>query len=237
MERLEQDLEISDNAARAQATSLEERLEKQRQRLEAAADAARAQAEAEVLRTQIEADKHLAAREELNAAKYAELERTTLADTQRRAACEQELRAELEETARRAGVAEHNLRAAQESVQEARARVARLEREASASQNHTVLQGVFALHTRLGASRQELAKLRAQVEQVREEATEALRNVGGELRHFCSFVLPLPHEAADKLKTEKLSPSQLAQGLKHMMGKYRGAAEQVFHSQPSRTAS
>ena len=80
----------------------------------------------------------------------------------------------MEETARRGGVAEHNLRAAQESLQEARARVARLEREASASQNHTVLQGVFALHTRLGATRRELAKLRAHVEQVREEATEVL---------------------------------------------------------------
>ena len=46
------------------------------------------------------------------------------------------------------------------------------------------------------------------------------------MQHFCSFILPLPHEAPDRIRTETLTPAQLAQGLKHMMGKYRGAAEQ-----------
>ena len=46
----------------------------------------------------------------------------------------------------------------------------------------------------------------------------------GAVKH--TFVLPLPHEAADKIKTDKLTRAQLEQGLTHMMGKYRGAAEQ-----------
>ena len=59
-----------------------------------------------------------------------------------------------------------------------------------------------------------------------EEATDMCRRVGEQLHHFCTFVLPLPHEAADKIKTDKLTRAQLEQGLTHMMGKYRGAAEQ-----------
>ena len=62
--------------------------------------------------------------------------------------------------------------------------------------------------------------------QVKEEATDMCRRAGAELHHFCTFVLPLPHEAADKIKTDKLTRAQLEQGLTHMMGKYRGAAEQ-----------
>ena len=62
--------------------------------------------------------------------------------------------------------------------------------------------------------------------QVNEEATDMCRRAGEQLHHFCTFVLPLPHEAADKIKTDKLTRAQLEQGLTHMMGKYRGAAEQ-----------
>ena len=126
----------------------------------------------------------------------------------------------------RADAAEEKLRASDKSLQESKARVARLEKEAAASKAQTVLQEVFSLRPRLGGARQELQKLRAHVEEVQEEAQAAIRDVGDQLQHFCSFILPLPHEAPDRVRTEKLSPAQLAQGLKHMMGKYRGAAEQ-----------
>ena len=225
VERLEQDLEISDNAARSQVQQLQDRAEKQRVRLEAALEAAKADGVAEALRVQQEADAQLAKRESIHAAKFADLDTATSAEIARRKTREEELNKELASTRTLLEKSDEKLKVTLKSLEEHKARVARLEKEAAASKSQTVIQEVFALHGRLGTARRQLQDLRAHAEQVNEAAAQMIRETGEQLKHFCTFILPLPHEAADKVRTDKLSSAQLAQGLKHMMGKYRGAAE------------
>jgi kinesin family protein C2/C3 len=252
VERLEQDLETSDNAARSQVQQLQDRAEKQRVRLEAssqsphivglfcpysrslltlvwstqaALEAAKADGVAEALRVQQEADAQLAKRESIHAAKFADLDTATSAEIARRKTREEELNKELASTRALLEKSDEKLKVTLKSLEEHKARVARLEKEAAASKSQTVIQEVFALHGRLGTARRQLQDLRAHAEEVNEAAAQMIRETREQLQHFCTFILPLPHEAADKVRTDKLSPAQLAQGLKHMMGKYRGAAE------------
>jgi kinesin family protein C2/C3 len=226
IKRLDRELEDSDKAARKQQVQMQERSDKLKARLEAAVEAAKADGEAEVKRTQHEAETHLAAREALHAERYAGLENASAEEVRRRKEREAQLEGELGGEKKRADGLEERLKASDKSLNENKARVARLEKEAAASKEQSVLQEVFALHPRLGSARKALEGLRAEVLQMNEEASDAIRSVGEQLGHFCSFVLPLPHEAPDRVRTEKLTRAQLEQGLKHMMGKYRGAAEQ-----------
>ena len=137
-----------------------------------------------------------------------------------------ELEADVTLQSQRADSAEDTLKTTDKALLEQKTRIARLEKEAAASKEQMVLQEVFALHARLGGARKELQGLRDHAELVKTEAAGLCREAAEQLQNFCTYILPLPHEAPDKVRTDKLSSVQLSQGLKHMMGKYRGAAEQ-----------
>jgi len=78
----------------------------------------------------------------------------------------------------------------------------------------------------LAGSRKELREIRIDVLSLTDQiAAEVAKTVEG-ISQWAAFLLPLPFEEPEAVRTEALSKQQLANGLKHMMGKYRHASNE-----------
>uniref|UniRef100_A0A7S4L123 Kinesin-like protein n=2 Tax=Guillardia theta TaxID=55529 RepID=A0A7S4L123_GUITH len=120
---------------------------------------------------------------------------------------------------------EERLEAKKREASKLKSLVNRLEKEAKASKSQAVLRQVMGLRPKLMETRKRFLLLRSHVFSTNESVQSMCDAMLVEMRNYCSFILPLPHEQPEKVNAEKLSGTQLVAGLKHMLGKYRGAAE------------
>ena len=101
----------------------------------------------------------------------------------------------------------------------------RLEREAKASKAQSTIQALAGFRTSLISTRQALRDLRSEQESQMEEANGFFAQMSSEITSYCSFIAPMTFQRPEQLHTDRLTPEQLAKGLKHMVAKYRTTSE------------
>lgn len=225
VKQLREELAAADEARRTALAEAQRRADAARQEMQKRLDKAAKEHEmvlkkmveehnAETTRAEEQAKKEAAEAKKAHAKEAKEL--------QKRAA-DAEKDVEMERAQRK--VAEARQHEAQAALEEARAALHRAALLEAASKSQTCLSQLFALRGRLRETSAAFRDARRAAAEHADGVRGGFREIREALAGYVTFILPLAHERPENVRTERLSPAQLGQALRHMMGKYRGAAE------------
>lgn len=117
------------------------------------------------------------------------------------------------------------LKESQKSAMAAREQVEKLKERLQSSSSIAAIRAINTFRDSLGSHRKALNEMKSGVIKASMGVKANFAQIQKELSHFCRFILPLPNEVPEEVRSASLTAAQLAAALTHMVPKYRVAVD------------